>query len=323
MTGGAPLDRPQRLSNSCAGTVARSLSTEGLVLDFGAFSVRLRSGLPEFAAQLRSVYPHFPFDTEPRFVDTTIDLLPGSGLRRWLGPLARVEIDGIDPFGPFPRSQTLPHFEWGVNWAFASMMSAHLLLHSGAVDIDGHGVLLIAKPGSGKSTLTAGLVGRGARLLSDEFGVVSTDDMMLLPMAKPIALKNSSIRALRDWSPEACVGPVFENTRKGNLAHQAVPAASVSRVHVPSRPKLVIFPRYREGGECSLLHVTQAQAFMEVAANSFNYEMLGPIGFTTVAQLIDRCACYRLEYASLQDAVDAVLRLCRAPVAQHSGVPAG
>lgn len=317
---GAPL--PPGLADTPIAELASTLASSGLAFDYGAFRVRVRTRIAEFAALLQSVYAHSPFVAAAGFCDTSIDLLPAGGLRRWIRPQARIEVDGIDPFGPFPREQLLPHFEWGVNWAFANMMNVHLLLHSGTVEIDGRGVLLIARPGSGKSTLTAGLVARGARLLSDEFGVVRTADGALLPMAKPIALKNESIPTLREWSPEARIGPVFPNTRKGKLAHQAVPEASLRRVHEAAPPALVIFPQYRHGSERALLPVAQARAFMELAANSFNYEVLGPAGFEAVARLVERCACYRFEYASMQDAVDTVFRLCRETAPSTAPEPA-
>lgn len=77
---------------------------------------------------------------------------------------------------------------------------------------------------------------------------------------------------------------------------------------------MIIFPQFRAGGERSLLPVSQARAFMELTANSFNYDVLGPSGFETVARLVDGCAFYRFEYAGLQDAVDTVFGLCRASV---------
>ncbi len=289
-----------------------ALRTEGIMLDFGAFSVALRSRLPELVQLLQAVYAEAPFQPRAGFVDTEVELHAAGGFRRWARPLAHIEIDGIDPFEAFPRSQLLPHFEWGVNWAFANMMNTHLLLHAGAVEIDGHGVLLIARPGSGKSTLTAGLVGRGARLLSDEFGVVRTDDSLLLPMTKPIALKNQSIAALRAWSPQARIGPVFVNTRKGDLAHHAVPADALARSHEPAQPHLVIFPQFEQDAPPSLQRIGQASAFMELAANSFNYTVRGAAGFETVAQLVEQCPCYRFRYGSLTDAVATVFELCGA-----------
>lgn len=291
------------------------LQSAGLFIDLGAIRLAVRSALPEFAELLRSVYPFATFLENGIAVDTSVQVVPARSLRRWIKPLARIEFDGIDPFSTFPRSQLLPNFEWGVNWAFAHMMNAHLILHSGTVAIDGMGVLLIAKPGSGKSTLTAGLIGKGARLLSDEFGVLRTTDCKLLAIPKPIALKNESIAVVQRWIPDARMGPVFPKTRKGDLAHMAAPASAFRRLHEPVSPEVIIFPRYVEGTRPSLSKVPPAQAFMELASNTFNYDILGAKGFESVAQLVERCAIYRFEYGNLQDAVDGVIQVCQSAAA--------
>ncbi|MFO1196335.1 MAG: HprK-related kinase A [Burkholderiaceae bacterium] len=298
------------LSQATPAQVADALAQPGIVLDLGALAVRIRSRVRALAVALRAVYPDFPLDTTSGWCDTTVELRSAGGLRRWVRPLGTIEVDGVDPFGPFPLDQLLPHFEWGVNWASANMLNSHLLLHAGTVEVAGHGVLMVANPGSGKSTLTAALAGRGARLLSDEFGVVRIADLALRAMVKPIALKNSSIEAIRRWSPDARFGPIYPNTRKGVLVHHAVPAASVARRRETARPSLVIFPQWRESSPVELDPVAQARAFMELAANSFNYEVMGPVGFDAVARLLERVRCYRLQYGRLEEAIDAIHRLC-------------
>lgn len=321
-SGETPAERT--LSQVTLPQVADALAGAGIVLDLGALAVRIRSQIRELAGALRDVYPDFPFDTSSPWCDTTVELRRVGGLRHWVRPLGTIEVDGVDPFGPFPLDQLLPHFEWGVNWAAANMLNGHLLLHSGSVEVAGQGILMVANPGSGKSTLTAALVGRGARLLSDEFGVVRIADGSLRAMIKPIALKNRSIETIGQWAPDARFGPVYPNTRKGVLAHHAAPAASVSRRHETATPRIVIFPQWIESSPLEMDVVAPARAFMELAANSFNYEVLGAVGFETVARLLEGCRCYRLQYGHLADAIDAIHGLCApSPADAELLTPAG
>lgn len=60
-------------------------------------------------------------------------------------------------------------------------------LHAGAVERDGRVVLLVGASGRGKSTLTARLVRRGFRYLSDELAAVTATGEVL-PYAKPLSL---------------------------------------------------------------------------------------------------------------------------------------
>jgi HprK-related kinase A len=191
------------------------------------------------------------------------------------------------------------------------MMNRHLLLHAGTLDIDGAGVLLMGEPGAGKSTLTAALALRGARALSDEFGVVRLADYALLPLPKPIALKNQSIDVIRRWSTEALLGPTYHKTHKGNVSHLAVPADSVAARDVPARPRVILFPRWREGASTAIDVVGKAEAFSAIAFNSFNFETLGPDAFDAVRWLVEHCECRRLRYSDLDEARVAILGLCR------------
>jgi hypothetical protein len=45
----------------------------------------------------------------------------------------------------------------------------------------------------------------------------------------------------------------------------------------------------------------KAEAFMFLAANAFNYEMLGEMGFATVRALVSSADCYRLVYSDLNE----------------------
>lgn len=65
--------------------------------------------------------------------------------------------------------------------------------HAGVVEIDGRAVLLAGRSGRGKSTLTLGLVRRGAGWLTDELALVSADDVTVLPY--PRALHVSPVTA--------------------------------------------------------------------------------------------------------------------------------
>jgi HprK-related kinase A len=195
-----------------------------------------------------------------------------------------------------------------MNFLLAGRLSAHLLLHAGVVERGGRALILPAMPGSGKSTLTAALSLRGFRLLSDEFGVVRADGL-LLPLLRPTGLKNASIDVIADFEPQARIGPRFRKTRKGTVAHLAPGADAVSGRGTPAMPALIVFPRYDPAVDFELHPVTKVRAFARLSQNSFNYEMLGPDGFDLVGGLVKNCSCYRLAYRDLNQAVEALARL--------------
>jgi len=168
---------------------------------------------------------------------------------------------------------------------------------------------MAAPPGSGKSTLTAAMMLRGFRLLSDEFGVLCPRSGLLWPMLKPLALKNRSIDVIRDYADEVILGPVYKGTRKGDVAHLAPGTSSVDARRQPARPQLVLFPSFRQGAALSTRRLPAEQAFAHLAFNSFNYELLGATSFNAVADVIENCPAFTLEYSRLDDAVESVRML--------------
>ena len=196
--------------------------------------------------------------------------------------------------------------EWGLNWCVASRAHRFLLLHAGVVERDGHAVVLPALPGSGKSTLTAALANRGFRLLSDEFGAVDLQRSRLVPMVRPIALKNESIELIRRFAPGARLGPSFPRTRKGTVAHLAPDRNSVDRRSEPANPALIVFPKFDTGADLSVETVPKARAFVRLVANSFNYELLGAPAFAAAGRLVDQSDCLALRYSRLDEAIAAI-----------------
>jgi HprK-related kinase A len=298
-----------KLGELPVGEVERLLRREGLGLAFGPARVRLRSEVGALAPALQRVYAAYPVEAPGGFYDVSARLAPAGGLRRFVRPQVSFWLDGESPFEPFPADTHLPLVEWGVNWAIAMRLNQHLLLHAGVVERGGRAVLLPALPASGKSTLTAALASRGYRLLSDEFGVVRLGDALLLPMPRPVALKNESIAIIRAFAPGAVIGPEFPKTRKGTVAHLAPDAASVAARHTPAAPALIVFPKYTPGIGVEVEPAPKARAFAQLSVNAFNYELLGPAGFDAVGAIVSRCGCYQLRFGDLDAAIEQIGRL--------------
>lgn len=276
------------------------------LLNYGAALVRVDADIPGFGAVLDRVYGGFRVPVDDGFADFHVRLRVGKGLRRVYRPQSRFFIDGFEPFDPFPLENALPLFEWGVNWCVGQRFNQFVLLHAGSLAKGDSGIIMAAPPGSGKSTLSAAMMLRGYRLLSDEFGVLCPESGRLRAMLKPVALKNHSIEVIRNYSPNAVLGPVFEGTRKGDVAHLAPNDASIDAVNQSARPTLVIFPKFRAGAPLEIVRMSDEHTFGHLAFNSFNYPLLGPLSFRAVARVVDHAHAYRLTYGDLDQAVGAI-----------------
>ena len=291
--------------------VRARLAARGLALRVPPVTVRLRSPLRFLADQIHALYRDYRLADADDFADIDIRMLPVGGLRRLGRRQVQFVVDGVTPFEAFPLDHALPMFEWGLNWVFSHRMHGFLLLHAAVVERDGRALLMPAWPGSGKSTLAASLACRGWRLLSDEFGVVTLSESTAVPFARPIALKNESIGVMRAFDPGAFIGRIFPRTRKGDVAHFRAPEQSVSRGSECVSIAAIAFPDFKLGEAVSVDLLPKATAFLKLAGNAFNYEVVGEQGFRAVASLVHRCNSFLLRYGDLAGAhaeLDGIMR---------------
>ena len=288
------------------GDLAEKLAGSGIRLRIGPFSIHLQTSLPRVVASLRLLYSEFRLADSDGVADFHARLTRPWGARRWLGPQVFFHVDGRNLFEPFPLALAPPLFEWGLNWCISSRAHQFLILHAAVVERDGRALLLPAHPGSGKSTLCAALVHRGYRLLSDEHVLLRPEDGLVVPVPRPIALKNASIPAIRKLAPEFVLGPSYDDVRKGIVTHVQPPPDSVARASETALPGAVVFPHFEAASPTRLEPADKAEAMMELVDNSVNYGLWGARGFETLANLVDTTPCYFFEHSDLDEALDAL-----------------
>ncbi|MFL6658900.1 MAG: HprK-related kinase A [Massilia sp.] len=289
--------------------LGRRLRGPGIHLHTGSFVTTLRSDITHVADGLGLLYADYPLLENPGFVDFHVNLMQSGGVRRVFGRQVRFDHDGHAPFRPLPLDQAFPMFEWAMNWCVSSRAHDVLVIHAAVIERDGFAAILPAPPGSGKSTLCAALVHRGWRLLSDELTLVRLDDARIVPLPRPVSLKNASIDIIRDYVPDAVFSRSVHDTNKGTVAHVKPPPGSVARAGETARAAWIVFPQYVAGAAPELLPMAQGRAFMQVAENAFNYSLLAKAGFDALGRLIAGSRSYQFSYSALDDAVAVFERL--------------
>lgn len=278
----------------------QQLREPGVALDLGACTVRFRARHHDFSEAMRILYGAFPIEPESGFADVSIEL---RARRRGFGACwAELLIDGESPLESLPLPMFMPLVEWGLNWTIAHRAHAWMILHAGVVAREDRALLIPAFSGAGKSTLTAGLMCNGYRLLSDEFCAIDPAVGHVMPLLRPVCLKNDSIELIARRWPGSPIGPVTVGTRKGTVAHLAPSAASVAARTQPARPEFVVFPRYRPGKSARIEALSAPQAFIELSGNAFNYALLGETAFVALTNLLSHCRFYELTYPDLDNA---------------------
>lgn len=285
------------------------LETSGIATQIGPFEAHIIADVDELFEPLFRMYRDFPLLDQQRVFSFHACL---KKRRKFIiaGPkLVRFEVDGRAPHEDLPADQALAVLEWGINLVIALRSHSLLMLHAAVVERGGKAMLLPALPGDGKTTLCAGLVHRGWRLFSDEFGLIRPGAEELIPLPRPMPLKNESIEVIRAFAPDAVFGPTIHNTRKGTVAHVRPPAESILQSATGAPARWVVFPQWTDRAKLVIEEIPKADAFMLLASNSFNYEYLGEPAFCAVRQIVENSRCFQMVYSDLEEATGALSRL--------------
>jgi len=289
---------------AAAGDLYSAAGRHGIHYRTGPFVIRLRSKLTDLIDLLHQFYGAAWAQTDPAIAHFLIEVDRVPGIRGHWRPQAQFRIDDLQPFEPYPLEQSFPLLEWGLNWCIGTRAHRYLMLHAGVLERGGRALILPGMPGSGKSTLSAALAYRGWRFLTDEIGLIDPRSGDLFPLPRVVPLKNRSIPVIRDYLPEAFLGPVFKKTRKGDVAHLRPPRESIERQTESAHPRWVIFPRFVQGLSVPrLTALEKSLGFTRLAQNSFNYRLMAETGFRALTRLIRECDCYSLDYADLDSAI--------------------
>lgn len=292
-----------RLSELPVAEIEKRLASTGVTFQAGPFLVCLQSNLPVVSQGLTLLYDNFPVADADQIVDLRLRVSHPNVLRRWFRRQAICTFDGVPPFEPLPAHQAYALFETSLNWYIYSEVYNYLIIHAAAVERRGRVAILPALPGAGKSTLTAALVCHGWRLLTDELALISFDAGKVLPLARPISLKNRSITLIQQIDPNVVIGGECRETAKGTVAFMRPPPQSVARMNESAPPAWLIFPQYDEHSSLHVAPLPKAQTFTRLADGLVNYAILGLRGFQSLTRLIDQTESYELRYGNLPKAL--------------------
>lgn len=282
------------------------LRQSGLRIRVGPIVAEVRSRFDVVESAIGLHYGAHELVGRDEFADFHVSVEAPPGLRRWLKPQAIFCFDGDPPFKPLDATQAFAVLEWGLNWCVASHCHQYLVIHAAVIERRGRALILPAPPGSGKSTLCAALVARGWRLLSDELTLVDVASGNIVPLPRPISLKNQSIASISEFWQQSIMSPVIHETLKGSVTHVRPPVESVRCAAEMARPGWIAIPRYRQSHRTELVALSKAAAFMQLVDNAFNYGVHGQRGFEVLADVTAASECFEFTYGgALDEAVEA------------------
>lgn len=279
------------------------IQSDGIALKIGPFNFSIASDHSALVDFIGKLYGSYPLLDDSEFIDFNIRLLRASGLRRYFSPQVNFYLDDFSPFKPLGLGEARAMLEWGMNWCVGAHAHQYLIIHSAVVAKGDTLVILPGKPGAGKSTLCAALVGEGWRLFSDELALVDTNTLQVHPVVRPISLKNKSIDVITERYPQFEAASRIQTSSKGIVSHFPAPKESLALMSQPLAATHMVFPQFDSSAQCEISQVGQGEAMLSVIDDCFNYNPLGKKGFETLSHLMASIECYSLHYGDLDTAL--------------------
>lgn len=204
------------------------------------------------------------------------------------------------------------------DWGVAPMIHAnlHLLayercdhligMHAAAVVKKKNCILLPASCGSGKSTLTAALVGSGFQYCSDDMVFLTPKPVMMRPAPLAMGIKSGSWELVEKYHPQLSLLSSHERADGKVIRYLSPPAhAGLKTQTGPLKVTHILFPGYREGEKAALSFLTPAQGLCRIA--QAGYDVKDGMSEACLEQLVAWIAdipCYEFRYGDLGEAVD-------------------
>ncbi len=293
--------------------VVRALKAGALALDLGPFLTRVVLSDVRSIDFFLDMYAACPVILdEDVLCDFSLCLRPPNLFRKVFRRQIVPDPGFQFPAAPLPIQMAPLALEMGLNLSVALQCFRYAIFHAGVVAEGDDALIIAAKSGGGKSTLTAALMEEGWRLLSDEFAILDLDEASLKAYPRPVSLKNASIDVVKDFAGRDQVSETLHDTPKGSVAYRRPRASDIAAMDRTAKPRLILFPTFVEGGVAESREIDLADAAMQLIASSPNYQVIGETAFTGLMTMLEGMKAYEIEYGTTEDSLLLVRQLWKA-----------
>ncbi len=283
---------------------AEESSCGPLYFQIGAVGVCVRSQVAGLLESYAKLYRGYRVQTRPaRAVEVEVShrrMLP------WFRKHFNIRTPGPRKFKTRDPAAVLPYLEWAINWQIMLNRPEYLQIHASVMQRDGMGFIFPASPGSGKTTLAAGLLARGWRYLSDEFALIAPQTGSLMPYPKALCVKAGSHPVVEELGLPIADAGVHTKPLKGKVRFLDPTRVREGAVGTTCPLRAVIFPKYEAGAQPCLMPMSRAEAAFELNRLSFNFLEFGRGGIDLLAEVIRSAVCYRLRGGEINATCDLV-----------------
>ena len=273
----------------------------------GVVDISLRSACRSFLEEYLSLYaPYAQGSVGANAIEVEIKAGHRYPWRR--GPFT-LHSDGVQDVQVKHHYEVLPHLEWYINAQIIRNRRDYLQLHASSVEIGGRAMILVGDPGSGKSTLTAGLLSNGWSYLCDEFALIDPETRLIHPYPRALCIKEPSFPVIDSLGLPLCRKTPYQKATKGRVAFLNPLDVRPDVVGKPSPVRWVIFPRYVADAPPALQRMTRSEGAHELARQCFNARVFEARAVHILNDVVRGAECYRLRSAEISATCQLLQRL--------------
>jgi HprK-related kinase A len=283
----------------------------------GVVNVSLRSVCRSFVDEYLGLYAPYCHPTRlPAAIE--VEIRPHRRYPWPRGPYT-FRSSGVPDFLVGRRYEVLPHLEWYINWQIIHNRDEYIQLHASSIEVDGEAMILPGDPGSGKSTLTAGLLARGWSYLCDEFALIDPWRDTVHPYPRALCIKEAAFAVVEHCGLPLRRKTPYHKATKGRVAFLNPLDIDERIVGRPSPVRWVVFPKYVAGATPQLNSLPRSQTAYQLAGQCFNIlkDQTGTIA--GLASLVRNAECYRLIAGDLDETCELVDSLRRSKASKMAG----
>jgi hypothetical protein len=186
-----------------------------------------------------------------------------------------------------------------------------LQLHAGVVSNGERCVVLPGAPGSGKTTLTAGLAFSGFQYFSDEVALLEDKALTLRPFPLALGIKPGSVGVLEKLCPQVRTLQPFDREDGQRVRYLSPDAGTCAAPESALPAGWLIFPRYGTDLETELKPLRKPEALRRLMHECMVLpQLLDEARVGRFVQWMRSVECYELPMSSLGEAVRLVKKLC-------------
>jgi len=261
----------------------------------GAVNISLGSDCQSIVDEYLSLYAPYRRDRgDPPDGDAIEVEITSRRRKPWIrGPFTLRSSQASD-FQVRSRHEVLPHLEWYINWQIINSRRDYLQLHASSLEIDNQAIIFPGDPGSGKTTLTAGMLSRGWSYLCDEFALIDPQTCLVHPYPRALSIKEGSFPIVDRLGLPLCRKTPYQAAVKGRVAFLNPLDLRTDVVGKPAPIRWVVFPNYVADATPALQPLTRSEAAHAMARQCFNARVYEARSLHIFAEVVRGAECYRL-----------------------------